>query len=344
MRSGSRIAWVDGARAVGILAIVFSHAVYGEGAAAQACYAFHVPLFCFCAGWVFHGEKTPFPAFVWKRVLTTLLPWALFCLISIALYAVGAGRVMSVLGEVKDPSPLHALRDMLKGYCYANSPLWFLPCFFLQQLLLRLLTGLPFCRRKPVSCLAAAAALSAAASWLYLSRPHAQIPWAADTAVILLPFACLGALLRRLPEPKLRGLPRAAVGAALTAGGLLLSVFVNTKVNYWDNEYGQPLLFYAIAILTVYGLMLLLSAPPSLPGAVLRVGQGSLGILLMHKFPILFFQVFVPFASGAMRAAAFGPSLAVSAVCVAMCCAVMIPLRRWAPWAIGERRNPRPSP
>ena len=187
-------------------------------------------------------------------------------------------------------------------------------------------------------------ALSAAASWLYLSRPYAQIPWAADTAVILLPFACLGALLRRLPEPKLRGLPRAAVGAALTAGGLLLSVFVNTKVNYWDNEYGQPLLFYAIAILTVYGLMLLLSAPPSLPGAVLRVGQDSLGILLMHKFPILFFQVFVPFASGAMRAAAFGPSLAVSAVCVAMCCAVMIPLRRWAPWAIGERRNPRPSP
>ena len=132
MQSTSRIAWVDAARAVGILAIVFSHAVYGEGAAAQACYAFHVPLFCFCAGYVFHGENTPFPAFVKKRVLTTLLPWALFCLISIALYAIGAGRVMSVLGDVKDPSPLHALQDMLKGYCYANSPLWFLPCFFLQ--------------------------------------------------------------------------------------------------------------------------------------------------------------------------------------------------------------------
>ncbi len=339
MQSKSRVAWIDAARAVGILAIVYSHAVYGEGAAAQACYAFHVPLFFFCAGFVFHEEDTPFPTFVKKRVMTTLLPWVLFCLISVGIYAIGVGRVLSVLGEsTKDPSALHALQDMLKGYCFANSPLWFLPCFFLQQLLLRLLTGLPICRRNPITFCAAVSVLCIVAACLYLSRPHVQIPWAADTAVILLPFTCLGYLLRRMPEPRLQKLPRAAVGLALTGCGLLLSVFVNTKVNYWDNVYGQPLLYYLIGAMILLGLMLILSAPSSMPKFILITGRNSLGILLMHKFPVLFFQVFIPYTSRAMRAATFLPSLLISAVCIAMCCAVIIPVRRWIPWAIGEKR------
>ena len=333
-----RISWVDAARALGICAIVYSHAVYGEGPLAQVCYAFHVPLFCFCAGFVFHGEDVPFAAFAGKRARTVLWPWLLFSLISIALYAVGARSVMAVLGDVKDPSPVHALTEMLRGYCYANSPLWFLPCFFLQQLLLRLLTAIPLCRRHPAAFSAGAGAVFAGAACAYLSFPHGQLPWAADTALILLPFAFLGYGLRHSGRT-LPGPARLPAALALTAAGTGLSLAVNSKVNYWDNAYGNPLLFYLAAGLILLGLWAGLSAVSRWPAAVLRTGRESQGILLMHKFPVLFFQAFVPFTVQPLRDQRFLPALAVTLVSAGLCVLVCALLRSWLPWALGEKRR-----
>lgn len=331
VESPKRIAWVDTARAIGIFAIVYSHAVFGEGPAARLCYAFHVPLFCFCAGWVFHGEAEPFGAFAQRRARGILWPWLLFCLISIGIYALGARSVMNVLGEVKDSSPIHALTETLRGYCYANSPLWFLPCFFLQQLMLRLLTGL----RSRRAWGAAAAALGVALACLYSRVEHPQLPWAVDTALILLPFALMGYGLRRMrPLTLPRGLHLALAALALVCGGAV-GLLLNTKVNYWDNEYGQPLLFYLGAGLMLWGLSALLSVLPRHPALLRRVGQDSQGILLMHKFPVLFFQVFVPFTIQPLRDASFPAAALVSAVSIALCCLACRVIRRFAPWALG---------
>jgi fucose 4-O-acetylase-like acetyltransferase len=83
----------------------------------------------------------------------------------------------------------------------------------------------------------------------------------------------------------------------LTLGGIL--AFQNTTVGYRDNRYGNVFLFYASALFTVLGLCFIsiLMARVNLgfvQKALTYAGQKTLPILLMHKFPILFFQVLFP--------------------------------------------------
>jgi fucose 4-O-acetylase-like acetyltransferase len=79
MDTNNRIKWVDIAKGIGIILVIVGHTIALEYSA--PIYTFHMPLFIFLSGFVFHLSqgKHSVRITIVKRVLSLLLPF--FCFI-----------------------------------------------------------------------------------------------------------------------------------------------------------------------------------------------------------------------------------------------------------------------
>ena len=66
-------------------------------------------------------------------------------------------------------------------------------------------------------------------------------------------------------------------------------------VNYTNNQISNPIIFYVIAIMGCMGLYFLSVAFQQIK-SIRFLGKKTLHVLVMHKFPIVFFQVIYPFS------------------------------------------------
>jgi acyltransferase len=131
-----RINWIDVARGIGIILVVYGHAISSHGFR-YLIYAFHMPLFFFLSGLVFtYRKEIKVTAFLQKNAGTILLPYLLFALLSYGLWLV-----------TKHPSNAEQLKQFLSilygngnnNLLAFNNILWFLPCLFLTRFLFYLL-------------------------------------------------------------------------------------------------------------------------------------------------------------------------------------------------------------
>lgn len=133
-----RIGWIDIARGIGIIAVL-----YGHGLDAQSyrhiIYAFHIPLFFFLSGVVFHVKKHEgFLTFVKKSFLNILVPYFLFASLSYILWLTTSSHpgltITDVLNHVKE-----ILFANGKNALSFNVVLWFLPCLFVTRIFFALI-------------------------------------------------------------------------------------------------------------------------------------------------------------------------------------------------------------
>ncbi|MDO5684473.1 MAG: acyltransferase family protein, partial [Propionibacteriaceae bacterium] len=168
-------------------------------------------------------------------------------------------------------------------------------------------------------------------------------PWSIDRALVLLVFYVAGAML----SDRLRALrrpPSWLLGAVVLAGyGTMLGLaMTNDPVDYVNEWYGHPALFYAAAacgIVATLALAWLLEPVRALSS----IGAASLTILVLHKFPVVGLQVL---ASRWTELAVWQGVLVVlgiSVVATLLSWACHRPLVRWMPWSIGvwARSGPR---
>ena len=134
-----RLAWVDTARGIGIILVVYAHALRGHvtsGAYDPAwhadvqddvIYAFHMPLFFFLAG-LFAAKSVAKGTgpFLRDKALTLVWPYMLWSVVSIILGVLAAGAVN---GEITLGSIATLWRTPVYQY-------WFLYVLFLCQMLL----------------------------------------------------------------------------------------------------------------------------------------------------------------------------------------------------------------
>lgn len=134
--SPCRISTIDVAKGLGILLVVFAHVNYINPPNAYI-YSFHMPLFFIISGVVFNASKYhSFFKFAIQKTKALLFPYFLFSLLSIFLrYG------LAILSQ----DNLH-IRDFLKHFLQIfiaqhsgtmdfNTPLWFVPCLFVTEIL-----------------------------------------------------------------------------------------------------------------------------------------------------------------------------------------------------------------
>lgn len=310
MKENERIGWIDSARAVAMFCIVLGHTLRGESIYYEL-YAFHVPLCILISGFCFQ-KKDDLKTFFTKLFKREYIPYLAFSLISIAIYV-----LMGPLAEGK--SVLRELPLYLYGMLYGNGslgipetagymrwnlPLWYIPCMIAVEVIAWMVFHRILRERtdNKLDLLGAFFLSVVIACVLYRWVRPENFPFGIETALYLFPFFLLGRLMRVIYEEKQRTnywtkkgkIVLGACGGGCMVIGLMFS-HLNGNVDYVCDGYGTSYLaFLFFAVLISLGLCLLLySASSRIHRGLSYLGQNTLPVLMMHKFPIMFYVIII---------------------------------------------------
>ena len=139
-----RIEYLDIARGLGILLVVFGHVVWGgnypmRGAASLSnlIYSFHMPLFFILSGLCISKEKTLNKAVFLKMAKSYLVPYVIWSIIYIAAF--------EIIGLIRDGVGILSLDNYLIAHAISLcglAPLWFLLALFIAEVVVLLIKPL----------------------------------------------------------------------------------------------------------------------------------------------------------------------------------------------------------
>ncbi|MGD8452751.1 MAG: acyltransferase family protein [Phycisphaerae bacterium] len=370
--AGPRIAWIDVAKALGIVLVFHGHFVerfieHGvPGALAQMkwIYAFHMPVFFLLVGLVYKDRPMPFGTFAKRQLLTRLVPaWAFNAL---GLLAWMRGQLVQPdLGEF-------GVRGLLGGAQYAggkflletalgeptwNVLMWFLVCLFVVELWQYLLRPL----LKHTAGLIASIVVFAGLTWLVaLYRTDLDTAWHGaaqwwhlSSAVGAMVFYQIGILLRRVGlvtegRPTLwRWLLVLALLAVTTLTYDLNHIAGRHVMFLAGGNYGQPWWFLLSALAGSLFLVYLSQVIPAHP-ALVYLGQITLALMcldgILHDYvnpqaAAWLVQTLPQMNLALFTAVAVGGTL----VSVVVCIPVMWMIQRYVPFILGRTTAPLPK-
>ena len=351
-----RCAWLDTLKGWGILFIVLGHIVgagvhlssgFGQtfcDAAYKYFYAFHVPLFFVVAGMTFRQREWK-PFFIGK-IQRLLFPYLLFGLFSIVVFGLFFPQIRDILTTAETTGYYQYKATLLPfwkqvanlflggwwplGFA-ANSVLWFIPVLFSVEVVAQL------CSR----------VLKVWWQWglvavvLYV-LPHVivlpQLPFGLRLVPDYLLYFVLGTFwgLKEIPCSRRWLLIVSALGLLLLFGG----VAVWNPWQYFPRTIGQHGLKMILTCGCIGG-WLCLSQCVTLRWIV-QMGMWSLAIMLLHKFPVVFFQNFVSpirnlYTGGFVLLLA--GLLLVSLLSIGLTCLGCRCIQRFCPWLIGMKKK-----
>ena len=255
--SKERIFAFDAAKAVGIFFIVIGHVFHDQGIYAQYVYSFHVPLFFFLTGVTFSRGKNGFWKFLIQKLTRLLVPFYIFAAVSWGAYAILGKFVSSFAEKAIDSSVPAIIISTLKGYCAANTPLWFLPCLFLELLFLYAITFIidRIAAKRRLSYALFGASVIAAIVIQYVIYKFSLFPtkvpiFKVDVAIAMLPFSLSGVLFSKLVMPNQKAVRKPYIfilSLLFIAAGGFFALKLNILVGYQSSGYGRILIFYLSA-------------------------------------------------------------------------------------------------
>ncbi len=335
---------IDHLRGWGILFIVLGHILgagchLSTGTTQTFCtlgykyfYAFHVPLFFVVAGMTF--TQHTWKDFFIRRFNRLLIPYFVFGIASIVFYwgmtsfstplLLGSDTTGYYSGKAIALPLWKMLVNLLVGGWWplgfvANSVLWFIPVLFAVECAAQGVSR--FIHSKWVW---GALAVGLWCFDIFFSLP--QLPWGLSRILQYLPYFIVGICVGK------EMLPNLIRGWGTVAATLMILLFGALAIwNPWQ-WYEKSLWQHAYSTILTFGNIFawwMLSQCLSVK-CVAQCGIWSLGIMLMHKFPVLFFQnTFLPIRN--LFKAGLGEALlgsvivfAASMLCCAFACIVIL--------------------
>lgn len=346
-KNQTRIHWIDLARFIGIFAIIFGHTIQG-GALNKYVYSFHVSLFFFLQGAAAYisYKPVPFKQFSAKKAYSLLVPYAVFGLVS-TLAIIIAMQIFpdTISQKLGFDSPLVLVIEFLLGRCPANRPLWFLPATFLLSLMCyRTLHRIKTVRRTDVKLTCAFILVGVAMLFFVLNEKllhAADLFFKAESAVYGIVFFVTACLLYDLGIfEKLENLSlkqRLPLAIALVALGATLGI-LNGKAEYSANYFGNVFVFYISAFSSILGIILVCMSLPQIE-PLEYIGRHTLVLLVLHKFPVLAFQYFVPFVKDKLSENSTFFGILVTFAVIGICLAAELVIDKICPLALGKRKE-----
>lgn len=334
-----RIKWIDILRAIAIIFVVIGHTLT-EGEVQTYFYSFHIPLFFFISGMLFKNKEEKFATFLIKKIKQLLVPYFCFGIVSILIYAILGKLAANSLGRGNiDGNILMNVLGLLygsakTGHLKYNLPLWFLPCLFSTNIIFYF--AIKILKENKIIILVPICAVFG-----YVINYHTNIsclPYGLDTAITMLVFFSLGFLFFKSLE-KAKAIYNnkfLLIGLAIItlAVGMLVGL-KNGRVRYSADVYNNILLFYISSILSIIGyigISVIINKCKFLE----YIGQKTLAILVMHKMPILFFQIAIPYTKNALAQNNLIIGIVVAFISILLCLVANIIIEKYLPFLYGK--------
>ena len=344
MKQAERIGWIDTLRAFAVFAIVLGHTLRNATVVYPWLYSFHVLLCVLTSGIVFHVGQKKFGTFLKEKFRALMIPYYCFALISIALYAILGSKMEKTVGGGYDVSPLQSVIGMLyansgTGLMRWNMPLWYIPMTFV----LLLMAFWIFRSKDNLKWNITVFLLSVLVAFiLYEKIRLPNLPFGLETAIYMFPFFALGKVIGSVKGEFTR--KSILVKIAVTVGCLAVGTFMtigNGQVSYNADSYGTHGFgyFLVMAIMLCVGFVSLAMCFPNGVTPINYVGRNTVGIMVMHKFPILFFVGLLPISKKLIGTYPLVASSMIAILSIGMCLAASEVIYRVCPIALGKRKR-----
>lgn len=278
-----RHGFIDNARAIAILLVVFGHT---DGVAKNVItfiYSFHMPAFFFMSGFLLRNSKLqhgPF-AYMKSQARSLLIPYLFFGFLStIYLLVSSAVKHMDIsLGEAFIGLLLGNAEDLV------NTVLWFFTCLFSMSVTYYFLARVTSGRSLWVLCLL----ISLFAAQIFDSK-EPRLPWDFELALVGLFFYASGHYLANYDVGSFFATRSArSILFLLVGSGILFFLTVKSgRVDMAFMKFGNPILFVLNASI---GIALLMAIASMMPVTRLSMFLSKNTIVIFPLHP-LFFSVF----------------------------------------------------
>lgn len=273
--------WIDSLRGMAIILVIVAHLNVVSSELNQYIYSFHMPLFFFISGYLFNAEKyiNIGQRYFEKKSHSLIIPYLSFSIISYIYYiildCVYQPGIQNV--EVFREGILFNIYTIIfsvSGYL-VNTPLWFLPCLFITDLLF-LISKKYFKHDYKVLFLII---LLSIIGFLYNTYIPFRMPWGIDIAFTGVVFYSAGYFFKKNYKNTLLRTNYSFI-VVLFLTHIILS-FTNPRVDMYKLIYNNYFLFYTSAfsgILTYIYIFKMIR-----PSKILMFyGRNSLSILGFH--------------------------------------------------------------
>jgi len=245
--SSSRIPWIDVAKGVGTILVIYAH--LGVGALWTWIYSFHLPLFFFLSGYVF-STKYDFKNFIFRKVKSIVIPY--FCLgipmvlFDVLLVSINVGFSINVLIE----------RIKLLLYQQRFWTLWFIACLFCLNIVFYVLAKL--CHREWLLLLVSV--VLSVVGLCYYRTGGQPLYWNVDVCFMAIPFFALGYLYKlhanvidRVVDKACWNIPLFVLFSIVNVIAWQLSLDDNgLGLEMFVSNYGHPVFTYIAAFAGIF--------------------------------------------------------------------------------------------
>ena len=341
-----RIRWIDIAKGICIISIVIGHVCHNSFIRTYTL-SFDVPMFFFLSGLCYRKPVSSTEYFI-NKIKRVVVPYFFFSLVSILVFAI-AGRIIPQIGNIMNYSLKDNILIMLWGNSKPdvmkyNSPLWFLPCYFsviimalIVVKIVDFLCNIRYIREIILICL------------ILMGRgcsiPSITLPWHCETAVSMLVWFELGIIFKEkcLFDCSIK-FKNGVIVIFLVVGvlfGFINRDIAKTSLQVRQDVYGVLVLYYLSAFFGIVGFSLL-SQRIGRNKILEYCGRNSLSILVVHKFPVLFFQQLFPPTKAALidsnSIVGIGTGIIVTIISMILSLIVCNVIKRVCPFVLGEKR------
>lgn len=287
----SRIDYIDVAKGIGLIAVVFGHLYTYGGGISRIIFSFHMPLFFILSGYCFSPERiTDFENYLIKKVKSLLLPYAIFCLIGFTFtFCIPSWRSVlskSTLVEVffnTQPETLHV------------GQIWFLVCLFWVEILAYFVYKYILSRMHPVGIIIVLGLLI----WIANAVPAVNIglfiygrwPFKMDSALMAMVFYFIGYYIKQLRLFEMlanRRLLLCLICAVCIALDSTLAYRVLGWVNICTMAYNNVFLYLLCAFWGSIGIISLAMLLRNC-NILMALGRNSLILFASHSFFIFLY-------------------------------------------------------
>lgn len=295
MKENKQIEWINILRGFAIFLIVIGHAIgYSKGLKGVSRYlsSFYVPLFFFISGYLFNENKEEkICTYIKRKAKKILIPYFVFAILCLIPYYLFGGEVQSNLNSKNNISNsiFTSLCAVLYGSGHGNSlpqnsPLWFLPCYFIVVIIAKLV----YDKTKKFKYKSAfLSILFLIIGGIFYTYFNAAYPFGFETALVMLYFYFLGHQLKQINVSSNK--VKVAIGVTSLIAGFIIHLF-NGRISCMNNDYkNNYLIFILSASFTVIGYSYLFSLIKKCP-PLSYLGKHTIPILVVHKMPLVVFQ------------------------------------------------------
>jgi acyltransferase len=339
MSTAARTPWIDNAKAIGMILVVWGHTSGIDAYSTRFISCFHMPLFFFLAGTLVKQQRleTSLPNCLKTYFRGLIVPYLVFGLLSYLVWLPRQRLLDSANGGVYATviAPLLGLLYGVGDSLDVNIVLWFFTCLFFTVTLF-------WCLHKTRHGVLMAL-LVVTLGGLGPLVPEVfgfQLPWGLDVAMVAVPFFGLGYLCQRALGNQL---PTGRTVSLLAAAALTLILALNcqrnSSVEMHCMKLGHVGWFYFNALI---GILLTVLVASCLPRSSWSswIARNTIVIFPLHLIIFGFLTAAAVFGLGLDRSFKDGSlfwSLIYTATAIAVCVPLAWMIRRFCPWALGYR-------